>query len=136
MGTHEYPWILQYLRVPHSGYPRGYVADTGMIFFQWSGHGYHTICIHGYPLTSLTTTLCAWITKQCLWTNCHITFRIQWKISLQASPLPHRLFLSKGMSSGITIILIVLSLMLTEVVLAIWFERVLAASFVTAQAFF
>jgi len=44
MGTHEYPWILQY---------PWYGADTGMIFIQRDGHGFHTIRTHGYPLTSL-----------------------------------------------------------------------------------
>jgi len=38
---------------PHSGYPRGYEAGTGIIFIQRGGLGYHTIRTHGYPFTSL-----------------------------------------------------------------------------------
>jgi len=57
MGTHEYPWILQYMRVYlHSGYTRGYGADTCMIFIQQDGHGYHTIRTHEYSLTFVPTT--------------------------------------------------------------------------------
>ena len=41
---------------PYSGYPLGYWADTGIIFIQWNRHEYHTICIHGYPLSSLLET--------------------------------------------------------------------------------
>jgi len=50
MGTHEY---LNTRGYQHSGYPRGYGAGTGIIFIKRGGHGYLTIRIHGYPLTSL-----------------------------------------------------------------------------------
>jgi len=50
MGTHGY---LNTRGYPHSGYPRGYGAGTGIIFIKRDGEGYHTICTHGYPLTSL-----------------------------------------------------------------------------------
>jgi len=53
MGTHEY---LNTHRYPHSGYPRGYGADTYIIFIQRGGDGYHTIRTHGYPLTSLAVS--------------------------------------------------------------------------------
>jgi len=48
MGTHEY---LNTHGYPHSGYPREYGADTGIIFIQRGGDGYHTIRTHEYPLT-------------------------------------------------------------------------------------
>jgi len=48
MGTHGY---LNTCGYPHSGYSRGYSADTGIIFIQ--RNEYHNIRIHGYPLTSL-----------------------------------------------------------------------------------
>jgi len=50
MGTHEY---LNTHRYPYSGYPREYVASTGIIFIQRGRDGYHTMCTHGYPWTSL-----------------------------------------------------------------------------------
>jgi len=50
MGTHGY---LNTRGYPHSGYPRGYGAGTGIIFIKRGGNGYHTIRTYGYPLTSL-----------------------------------------------------------------------------------
>jgi len=50
---HGYSWIPQYHGYPHSGYPRGYGADTGIIFIQQDGDEYHTIRTHGYPLRAL-----------------------------------------------------------------------------------
>lgn len=52
MNTHGYLNIHGY---PHSGYPRGYRA-TSIIFIQPDMDGYHTIRIHGYPLTFLSMT--------------------------------------------------------------------------------
>jgi len=54
MGTHGYFNIRGY---PHSGYLRGYWADTGIIFIQLGGDEYHSIRTHGYPLTSLRQPL-------------------------------------------------------------------------------
>jgi hypothetical protein len=51
MGTHGY---LNTRGYPYNGYPRRYRADTGIIFIQRGGDGYHVILIHGYPLTSIS----------------------------------------------------------------------------------
>ena len=50
MGTHVY---LNTRKYPHSGYPRGYVAGTSIIFIQRGGDEYHIIRTNGYSLTSL-----------------------------------------------------------------------------------
>jgi len=50
MNTHGY---LNTRGYRHSGYPRGYGAGTDIRFIQRGGDEYHTICTHGYPLTSL-----------------------------------------------------------------------------------
>jgi len=50
MNTYGY---LNACGYPHNGYLQGYRADTGIIFIQRKGDGYHTICTHGYLLTSL-----------------------------------------------------------------------------------
>jgi len=39
---------------PHSGYPRGYGTDTGIIFIKRGRDVYHTIRTHWCPLTSLS----------------------------------------------------------------------------------
>jgi len=39
MNTHGY--------LNNRGYPRGYGADTGIIFIKRDRDGYHTICTHG-----------------------------------------------------------------------------------------
>ena len=44
MNTHGY---LNTNGYPHSGYPRGYGAGTGIIFIKRGGHGYHAIRTHG-----------------------------------------------------------------------------------------
>jgi len=54
MGTHEY---LNTCGYPHSGYPRRYGAGTSIIFIKRGRDGYHNICTHGYPLTSLVVTV-------------------------------------------------------------------------------
>jgi len=52
MGSHEYLNTHEY---PHSGYPRGYGAGTGIIFIQRGEDGYHTIRTYEFPFTSLIT---------------------------------------------------------------------------------
>jgi hypothetical protein len=58
---HEYLLISAdtsiFVDYPPSGYPHGYGADTYIIFLQGSGHEYHTIRVHGYPLTFLLLTI-------------------------------------------------------------------------------
>ena len=51
-NTHEYFNTHGY---SHNGcgYPCGYGADMSIIFIQRGGHGYRTIRVNGYPLTSL-----------------------------------------------------------------------------------
>jgi hypothetical protein len=46
---------------PLSGYPQGYRADTNIIFIRRNRHGYRTIRVNGYPLTSLMRIILSYI---------------------------------------------------------------------------
>ena len=53
----EGTWISIPTGYSYSGYTRGYRAGTCIIFIQRGGDEYHTICIYGYPLRSLSMTV-------------------------------------------------------------------------------
>jgi len=63
----------------------GYRADTGIIFIQWGGDGYHTIRTHGYPLKlPLLDTNSSFFDSNCLAsTNLHPSSRL---VGLQGFP--------------------------------------------------
>lgn len=42
---------------PLKGYSHGYGMNMNIIFIQWGGYGYHSICPREYPFTSLVRHL-------------------------------------------------------------------------------